>query len=511
MQAKTKTKPYEYFEPVFDGSFEVSIDTEYNLPDYCADVQRILKCRIVPEISSYIAGEDTITCDGICDIRILYLDAKGEGIKCCDFTKEFTATINSKPSEEKAVASIKAAISHMTCRAVSARRIDLHAAITLDVYAVIQKSELITTEIDDATIEKKKDTIFTSQAVNAVCHQFTIEDYIPLKSGKPPIESILRKEVSRRMVDCRMSDEHLDVSGSVDLSFLYTSFIDGTTAEKMSASIDYNQTIDCSGVDENCIGDVQVICGESSIQPKEDNMGECTGVSVFVKMFIIVYLYKNCELNIIDDAYSVAKPVELGYTQNNFMQIYGTKADTLKNKCQMVISGEEIQKIIDIWTEEAEVHSYCDKGKLNYRVKYNICLLYINAQNKIMYTEKPYDFTHMDDLDDNKVKKCSTTSSADIWEYRITDKNTVEVSVETSVHSMLYSRFTVKQLATAITDDDAPPVKPGSKLLIYYAYEGENLWDIAKEHKALMSDIREQNELYEDKIGKSGPIIICSR
>ena len=37
MQAKIKTEPYEYFDPVFDGSYEVPIDTEYNLPDYCAD------------------------------------------------------------------------------------------------------------------------------------------------------------------------------------------------------------------------------------------------------------------------------------------------------------------------------------------------------------------------------------------------------------------------------------------------------------------------------------------
>ena len=73
MQAKIKTEPYEYFDPVFDGSYEVPIDTEYNLPDYCADIQKILKCRVLPEISSYLISEDTLTCDGVCDIFLLPL------------------------------------------------------------------------------------------------------------------------------------------------------------------------------------------------------------------------------------------------------------------------------------------------------------------------------------------------------------------------------------------------------------------------------------------------------
>ena len=147
------------FDPVFDGSYEVPIDTEYNLPDYCADIQKILKCRVLPEISSYLISEDTLTCDGVCDIRVMYLDAKGGCIRCCDFTKEFSASIKIKSSEEKAVACIKAAAEHLTCRAVSARRIDLHIAVSLQVLAVVQKKELITSEIEDSTIEKRSQTI----------------------------------------------------------------------------------------------------------------------------------------------------------------------------------------------------------------------------------------------------------------------------------------------------------------------------------------------------------------
>jgi hypothetical protein len=511
MQAKIKTEPYEYFDPVFDGSHEIPIDTEYSLPDYCADVQRILKCCIVPEISSYAVSEETITCDGICDIRILYLDAKGEGIKCCEFTKEFNAVFKSKTSETQAVAYIKAVMGHVTCRAVNARRIDLHMAISLEVFAVAQRLDRIATGIDDITIEKRTKNIHSSQAVNAVCHQFSVEEYIPLKSGKPPIENILRKEIVGRISDMKIEPDTIIVNGTVDIGFLYNSFVDGITTEKMSAGIDFTQMIACAGIDKDCVCDMKIVCGESSIQPKEDSTGECTGVTVFTKLFITAFMYRDSDITMIDDAYSVAKPVLLDYTQSNFIQICGEKRDVLRNKCPMVLQGEEIQKVIDIWNENTEISAFCDKEKLQYRIKYTVCLLFMNAQNRILYIEKTFDFSQSFDLPDENIKKCKSVAATDVWEYRITDKNNVEVSLETTVNSMFYSRFAVKQLTSAEADETITYQPGKSKLSIYYAYEGEALWDIAKEHKALLSDIRAQNELYEDNITDSGPIIICNR
>ncbi len=511
MLAKTKTEPYDFFDAILDGNHEVPLDTDYNLPDYCADVQRILKCRVTPEISSYAAEADSIVCDGVCDIRIMYLDSRGEGIKCCDFTKPFTATIATKSAGEHVVACVKASVQHMTCRAVSARKVDLHITLNLKVYAVVQKQNLLTVGLEDKNIEKRTQTIEASKAVNAVGHQFAFEDFVPLKSGKPPIENIVRRDISVRLTDVSPNEGRLNVSGAVDLSFLYNSFVDGITPEKMSASIDFEQSIECSGLDENCICDINIICGESSIQPKEDNVGENTGVDVFARVFIVGFIYKPYEVDVIDDAYSVNQPAELNYTQSNFLQIYGISDETLKNKCTLNINGEEIQKIIDIWVEGADTSSYCDKGKINHRVKYDICMLYANDQNKIMYTEKSFDFNHNSDLADERVKKCDSKARTEIWEYRIIDKNTVEIAVETSVNALLYSRFTSRQLLSAEVDEEAEAEQKDSKLLIYYAYEGEELWDIAKSHRALISDIRVQNNLSEDKVSKAGPIIICNR
>ena len=59
---------------------------------------------------------------------------------------------------------------------------------------MVQREENITCGLQEAGLERRVDRRQVSQAVNAVSHQFTLEDRLPLKNGKPPIDAILRKE-----------------------------------------------------------------------------------------------------------------------------------------------------------------------------------------------------------------------------------------------------------------------------------------------------------------------------
>lgn len=511
MQAKCKTQPYEFFDPVFSGACEAPIDTEFNLPDYCPDVQKILKCRAVPEVSSYMVSSDTLTIDGVCDIRVLYLDTKGGCVRCCEFTKEFSQAVKLKAADDKAVACVQASVLHLSCRAVSARRLDLHAAISLQVLAVVQRKELVTTGLEEDGIERQGHSFPAHQAVNAVCHQFTVEDTLPLKNGKPPIEAILRREVCCRATESRISEERLTVSGTADISFLYASAVDNTVLEKMAASIDFTQAIDCAGAEEGCICDLRVVTGESTLTPKEDDVGENTAVSVVVKVFLLAFLYKACEVEVIDDAYSVDCPLELRYSQSAFTQIHGVHSEVLKKKCSLAVSGEEIQQVLDLWCQQDSVQSTCERGKLTYRVKYTMCLLYSNAEGRILYAEKQFDHTFTTELSDTSPGKCQTSAHTEVWEFRIVDKSTVEISAETAVSSLLYSSSSVRYLTSAGTDENAPGFEKRSRFLLYYAETGEKLWDIAKAHRTRLSDLRAQNDLFEDAVPEARPLLITTR
>ena len=71
--------------------------------------------------------------------------------------------------------------------------------------------------------------------------------------------------------------------------------------------------------------------------------------------------------------------------------------------------------------------------------------------------------------------------------------------------------YATGQSTAAGMGEDAKPYPHQPQLLVYYASQGERLWDIAKSHRALLSDLREQNDLPDDVLPEARPLIICNR
>ena len=167
--------------------------------------------------------------------------------------------------------------------------------------------------------------------------------------------------------------------------------------------------------------------------------------------------------------------------------------------------------MVDLWCEQEGVQSTCGEGKLSYRVRYTLCLLYRGTSGRLLYLEKSFEGTFATELEGAFAQRSDSVSLTGLWEYRIADKNTVEASVETWVSSLLYSRESVSYLSSAGMGENAQPYPHQPQLLVYYASPGERLWDIAKSHRALLSDLQEQNDLYEDTLPDARPLIICNR
>ena len=102
----------------------------------------------------------------------------------------------------------------------------------------------------------------------------------------------------------------------------------------MSASLEFDQVIECGGASEDCLCDLRITPGECVIRPREDDVGEYTSVDVTLKVFITAFLYKACEVEFMDDAYSVRIPLELRYAQASLVAVREVYTESLKKKMQ---------------------------------------------------------------------------------------------------------------------------------------------------------------------------------
>ncbi len=508
MQVKIKSQPYDTFASLYDGAFEAPVEMEFDLPDYCPDVRKVLKCQSTPELTRYELGEDALTCEGVCEFRVLYLDGKNDALRCCTFTREFSASVKTKPGGENGVAWVRAAMGRVHCRAVNARRLELRAAVTLRALAVVRRRELVACEAEDASVERLRSVQPAVRAVNAISHRFTVEDSCALKNGKPPVDAILRKSVTFRLLDHRLEEDRLTVTGAMDVTFLYLSPQDGDPVESMNFSVDFTQILEVPEATEHSFCDLKLTAGECPLALQEDDMGEYTSVKVTGHAFLTAFVYEPCQLEILDDVYSVSQPLELKYAQVRLLSAQGVHRESFRQKVTFPLE-QDLDRVLDLWCEGDSVEPETAGEKTLCRVRTTLCLLGRSADGRTFYTEKTLDACV--DASPEMAGGQRTVGKAEIWEYRLPEKNTVEVSVEFRTETFPAREQPVRCLASAAWEEDGEPLATVPGLTLYYARQGQRVWDIAKEHRALLADLRQQNQLEEDVLTRDQPLLITTR
>ena len=116
----------------------------------------------------------------------------GGCVRGFDTKKEFTCSVRLRAQAENVTAEAEPFVQHMTCRAMNARRVDLHITLGLSVRAYAVRQLEIANCVSDDRVETKCEEYGVTRAVGCVMHAFILEQNAELPNGKSPIETVLR-------------------------------------------------------------------------------------------------------------------------------------------------------------------------------------------------------------------------------------------------------------------------------------------------------------------------------
>lgn len=482
-------------ETVYEGSSEQPVDAELTLPDYCADIGKILKCRAVPKVTSRLLRGDGLIVEGITRIIVLYAEGKNSTLCCYEHEVPFSASYKLReiPANAKATAWIKP--EYINCRAVSQRKLDIHGAFTVFAKVTTGTHTEIVSGAEGAGVKVRCDKCSISSLAGAAQSSFTVSDALEIADDKASIGSIIRNDGTVRITECKAISNKLVVKGEATLELVYCGE-SGEGVQRMSYTLDFNEFIDVPGIDDECKWDINAECTGVDIGLRTDSNGEYRRMNVDIHIFADVKAYKDITADIVSDAYSVEYEVDIERRQLKFTRFCGMLNDTVTAP-MLIETGETLFSAIDdVKCEITDCKMTAGDGRANVRGTVMVSMIGKDMEGGCAYCEKLMEFTAecmmgYEAADPHFDRRVSVTGCS----YVITGSGKPEVRINLGIEAAVYDEITVSAVCAVTPDENRPKANGDAAVVMYCADAGEELWDIARAHNSSVEAIMRDNQL----------------
>ena len=497
-------------ETVFEGTKEQPIDLEFSLPDYCPDIERILKCRVKPAVTGRRLSGDTLELDGMSLVSLYYLDAKKQAIRLCEQSVPFECRFHWKNSVDEAAEMVKLRTEYLNCRALSPRRVDIHGAVSAAVTVYAKSEQTFVSRIEGDDIEQHCCQTPVSRLCGISRQQFSLTEVLDIGAGAGRPESILRSDLSVRCGSVKAMSDKLMVSGEAVLHLLYVTDWETGSQDTMTFHIPFSQVLDAAGVTDSTANEViiDVMHYETALKSEYDE--NSTLVTLDARLSAVVMAAEGAEITWVEDAYS--KDYELSLTKKpcQVVQSLELLKESVLAAGEADVGENGITKVIDLWCESINHLCVSENDLTAVRGKVNFGLLILDGDGVPAYLERSVDFDLAPEaLQQRNRPVVRINVQAENLSFRIAGERRIEIKAELSVSGSVGELGTVSGIVSAEAAEDRCRLKDkAAALTLYYAEEGEKLWDIARAYCTSVEAIRLENDLTEEAVTASGMMLI---
>lgn len=501
-------------EVLWEGNSEQAVDAELTLPDYCPDIGRLLKCRVVPMITSRSVSFDALTAEGVARVTVIYLDDRDKKLRSCERDYPFKVSVPYEQGDEGVRLRAVPRVDYVNCRAVSQRRLELHGAFTVHMTALRTVRSEIVSEWEGEGLRLKKESRDVSHLVAGVRMPFDISEAIELEEGKPPVSSVLRSDAVLCMEECRALADKLIVKGSVLVTLVYCTE-QSEDPSHLVYTIPFNQFFDLPGLDESCMTDIRLCCDALELSLGTDPDGEYRRIDADIRAAADILAYRAERAEWVSDAYSVAYEINCARQPLHMEKLCSTAAETVLWQ-QTVDTGEyRIDSVCDVWCDVRDSRAVWRDGKTAVTGGMTVGMLLRDSRQGVVYCEKNLRFecaVKQDGQENGEqalrpevqvtVKSCGGVAAGE---------NKLSVQAELCVHAALYEDIRAEAVSAVETDEKRPkPLDDRPAAVLYFAEPGESLWDIARAYNASAEDIRADNDIAGDTVEESRLLIVTA-
>lgn len=507
MEEKCLKTPVYTFETIFKDSAEVPVDIDFNLPDYCPEVSRILKCRAVARISSKSAEGRSITVDGSVTVTVIYSD-ESNTLNSYEYQYPFSKNFESAEDVSGAVINARAKCEYINCRAVTERKIDIHGAVGVYVTAQNRKMREIICDVDDENIEVLRSSAPATMPVSQAEKYILLEEEIDIGNSQPDIRCLIRYDAAVSISERKLLAGKAMIKGETVVNLLYCT--EQGEAQPLDSKIPFSQLIELEGAGEDCECETEAYIAYLEVKPKFNSFGESRSFSLDGKICLKAEAYCDNDVEVITDAYSRKYDSQILSEDICFNKMVSNIKDEFNCKERIELSDGSLSRIEDLWCEVKSENAVFEGDCLVASGTVSANIIAVDESGTPAYYEKPIEYTYRYKLPVNGDNLRADVSVVVLSSsYNIAGDHSVEIKPQMAVDAKIYECKTVSLVNDIKTDENKPINRAGrGAMTVYFAESGEKIWDIARKYFADISEVKRLNNIENDTLANDTMILL---
>ncbi|MCQ2478589.1 MAG: DUF3794 domain-containing protein, partial [Clostridia bacterium] len=436
MEQKNLKTPVYANDTVFESTAEIPVDVDFSLPDYCADISKILKCRAVPRISSKGVNGKNVTVDGCVTVTLIYCDEE-RNLSSYEYQYPFNKVFDVNVDLTGAKLTAKIKCEYINCRAVTGRKVDIHGAVSISLTAKARKCTEVICDVDDSNIELKRGKLPTTSPMGYAEKYLLTEETIEIGQGQPDILSLVRYDAQVSIKECKLLANKAMVKGELTVTMLYCA--ENGTVQNVRSVIPVSQLIEIDGITDQCECEANAKIAFLEIKPVFDGNSTAKSFSLNSKILICCEAYCNDDIDVIFDAFSRKYEANISKCELCLSKIFKNETSTCNCKKNVKLDDIMIENVLDLWCEVTSSAAKIDNGELTVSGSVLVSLIIKGEDGDISFYEKPIEYEYKCAVESDKNSLvCTPDVTVLNCGFTISSADSLEIRAELNVNACLY-------------------------------------------------------------------------
>ena len=488
------------------------LDEDVNVPDSKRDMKRIIASEARLRIEEVKPVENYVKVTGKVEYQVLYV---GEGIEAVICSLEGKLPFEEMVYIEEKDGNFDVKLVRVDANAymIHSRKLRLKAIVELEVKHQREMVEEIPLDIEETEkLYKKKQETEILLLHSKKKDMYRIKEEITLPGTKENIGSMLWSDISNRKLDTKLEVDDFVLSGEL-LVFCFYESPDGKL-DWIEQAVPYQGRITCRGVDETMYHQVQAELEEAHVDVRMDEDGEMRVIGVEGTMRLILTIYYEEKVELLEDVYSLEKQCKLETKETSFETLL--LQNHSKCKVSQRLSLPELKNtVLQICHSSGSIQlDRMEQSDVGIRLEgvLHISFLYVKANDEIPFEcwSGVVPFSHIIECREGKGEiHTEITSMLEQLSVTLLGGNEVEVKAVLAFHGFLKE----SEKKSIITNVRMEPIsleeiekRPG--VIGYIVKESDDLWSLAKRYHTTKEGIVEVNEMTGETLKVGDRILI---